>query len=54
MNHPRIHKAEAIDNTTIVVEFTNRELKRYDIKRLLDLPMFSLLRQPAFFQEFYD
>lgn len=52
MNCPRIHKAEAIDDTTLVIEFTNQEVKRYDVRRLLHLPMFSLLRQPAFFKSF--
>ncbi len=52
MNSPRIDKAKAIDDTTLVIEFTNQEVKRYDIGRLLELPMFSLLRQPAFFKSF--
>jgi Protein of unknown function (DUF2442) len=52
MNSPRIDKAKAVDETTLVIVFTNQEVKRYDIRRLLELPMFSLLRQPAFFKSF--
>jgi len=52
MNYPRVHKAKAIDDTTLIVEFTNQEVKKYDIRHLLDIPMFSPLRQPAFFKSF--
>jgi len=52
MNSPRIQTARAIDDTTLLVEFTNQEVKTYDIRRLLDIPMFSPLRQPAFFKNF--
>jgi len=52
MKYPRIHKVEAIDDTTLVIEFTNQDVKRYDICHLLDISMFSPLRQPAFFKNF--
>lgn len=52
MKYPRIHKARALDDTTLVIEFTNQEVKKYDIRHLLETPMFSLLRQPAFFKNF--
>ncbi len=52
MNYPRVHKAKAIDDTTLIVEFTNQEVKKYDIRHLLDIPMFFPLRQPAFFKSF--
>jgi len=52
MKYPRIHQAKAIDDTTLVIEFTNQEVKRYDIRPLLETPMFSSLRQPAFFKNF--
>jgi Protein of unknown function (DUF2442) len=48
MKYPRIHQAKAIDDTTLVIEFTNQEVKKYDVHHLLDTPMFSPLRQPAF------
>jgi len=52
MLYPRIHQAKAIDDTTLVIEFTNQEVKKYDVRHLLDTPMFSPLRQPAFFKNF--
>lgn len=52
MQYPRIHKAHAVDDFTLVVEFTNQEVKKYDVRQLLSIPMFSRLRQPAFFKSF--
>jgi Protein of unknown function (DUF2442) len=52
MKYPKIHQAKAIDDTTLLIEFTNQEVKKYDIRHLLDTPIFSLLRQPAFFKNF--
>ncbi len=52
MKYPRIHQAKAVNDTTLMIEFTNREIKRYDIRHLLDKPMFAPLRQPAFFRNF--
>ena len=52
MKYPRIHKAQAIDNNTLVVEFDNQEIKKYDIGKLLRYPMFSPLRKPEFFRNF--
>lgn len=52
MQCPRILKAQAIDNYTLVIEFTNQEVKQYDVRYLLDRPMFAPLRQPAFFKAF--
>ena len=52
MKYPQIHKARAIDDTTLAIELTNGEVKKYDIHHLLETPMFSGLRQPAFFRNF--
>lgn len=52
MNYPRIHQAKAIDDTTLIIEFTNQDVKTYDIRHLLDIAMFSPLQQPAFFKNF--
>lgn len=52
MEYPRISKAKAIDNHTLMIEFTNQEVKTYDILHLLENPVFALLRQPAFFKSF--
>lgn len=52
MKYPRILKAKAVDDFTLIVEFTDHEIKKYDIRQLFDIPMFSPLRQPAFFKNF--
>ena len=52
MKHPRIVSAQPIDDLTLIVKFTNNEFKRYDISQLFDNPMFSLLKNPAFFRDF--
>jgi Protein of unknown function (DUF2442) len=52
MKYPKIHQARAIDDMTLMIEFTNQEVKRYDIRPLLENPVFSPLRQPAFFRNF--
>lgn len=52
INYPRIHTARAIDDTTLVIEFTNQEVKKYNICHLLENSTFSLLRRPAFFRNF--
>ena len=52
MKYPRIHRAKAVDDVTLIVEFTNREVKKYSILHLLNNPMFSPLQQSAFFKNF--
>jgi hypothetical protein len=52
MHYPKIREAKAIDDTTLVVEFTNHEVKTYDVRHLLETPMFYPLRQSAFFRSF--
>ncbi len=52
MKYPRIDKAKAINDHTLVIEFTNKEVKKYDILHLLKNPIFAPLRQPAFFKNF--
>lgn len=52
MKYPRIFRAKAVDDTTLIIEFTNQEIKKYDISPLLNTPMFSPLRQPDFFRNF--
>jgi hypothetical protein len=34
MKCPRIYKAKAINERTLVIEFTNQEVKKYDILHL--------------------
>jgi Protein of unknown function (DUF2442) len=52
MKYPKIQQVQAIDHTTLVIEFTNREIKQYDIRPLLKIPMFAPLRQSGFFKNF--
>jgi len=50
MKPDRIVSAKAIDNNTLMVKFTNFEIRKYDIYKLLDNPMFAPLRNPGFFR----
>lgn len=52
MKCPRICKVKAIDDRTLVIEFTNQEVKKYDVSHLLENSMFAPLRQPTFFKNF--
>ncbi|MBE9038517.1 DUF2442 domain-containing protein [aff. Roholtiella sp. LEGE 12411] len=52
MKCPRICQAKAINDHTLVIEFTNQEIKKYDIVHLLKNPAFAPLCQRAFFQNF--
>ncbi|MEG4046836.1 DUF2442 domain-containing protein [Microcoleus sp. Pol17_C1] len=52
MKPERIVYAKAIDDRTLMVKFTNLEIKKYDISKLLDNPMFATLRNPGFFRNF--
>ena len=48
----RIISAKAIDNQTLIIQFSNNEFKKYDISQLFDKPSFSPLKNPAFFKNF--
>jgi hypothetical protein len=52
MQPPKVIYAKAIDDLTLLIEFSNQDRKRYDISRLLDNLMFKPLRNPAFFRSF--
>jgi hypothetical protein len=52
IKYPRIHQARVFDDTTLIIEFTDRAIKKYDIRPLLEIPMFAPLRQPTFFKNF--
>ncbi len=52
MMPPRIVSAQAVDDRTLIVQFTDHEIKQYDVSRLLDKPMFAPLRNPGFFRNF--
>lgn len=52
MKSPKIVSAQAIDDRTLLVEFCNHEVKKYDISKLLEKPMFKPLQNPHFFKDF--
>ncbi|HBK98793.1 MAG TPA: DUF2442 domain-containing protein [Microcoleaceae bacterium UBA10368] len=52
MKPERIVSAKVIDDRTLIIKFTNLEIKKYDISKLLDNPMFPTLRNPGFFRNF--
>ncbi|MCT7953430.1 DUF2442 domain-containing protein [Ancylothrix sp. C2] len=52
MKYPRILWAQAIDNRTLVVKFSNDEFRKYDISKLLEKPLFAKLHNPVVFKNF--
>lgn len=52
MKPERIVSAKVIDDRTLIIKFTNLEIKKYDISKLLDNPMFATLRNPGVFRNF--
>ncbi len=52
MKPERIVSAKAIDDNTLMVKFANLEIKKYNISKLLDKPIFATLRNPGFFRSF--
>lgn len=48
--NPRPKTVEACPDHTLLIEFDNGERKRYDVKPLLDFPVFKPLRDYPFFQ----
>ena len=52
MEFPKICTAKAVSNHTLIIEFTNKEIKKYSILPLLENPIFYPLQDPAFFRNF--
>ncbi|MEG4235077.1 DUF2442 domain-containing protein [Microcoleus sp. Pol11C3] len=52
MKPERIVFAKAIDDNTLMVKFGNLEIKKYNISKLLDNPMFAMLSNPGFFTNY--
>ncbi|MBD1821347.1 DUF2442 domain-containing protein [Cyanobacteria bacterium FACHB-DQ100] len=52
MKSPKIVSAQAIDDHTLSIKFSNHEVKHYDISKLLEKPMFKPLKNPHFFKHF--
>ncbi|MFP4219917.1 MAG: DUF2442 domain-containing protein [Phormidium sp.] len=49
---PRINTAKVIEDYKLLVEFDNGEIRKYDVSKLSDNPMFALFNNPAFFRNF--
>ena len=52
MKPPRIDSAKVIKDYSLLVKFSNGDIRLYDVSRLLDNPMFARLRNPTFFSNF--
>ncbi len=52
MKPPKIVSAQAIDDVTLIIEFSNHDRRKYCVTKLLNQPMFSRLRNPSFFRSF--
>jgi len=50
MKYPTIKSVSIIDEYTLLVSFSNNEKRRYDISPLLNMKMFSALKNQAFFK----
>ncbi len=50
MKYPKIKSVLALDDHTLVVEFDNKEKKKYDVTPLLSKKMFAPLKNPALFK----
>ena len=50
MLYPKVQYVEALDDHTLLVQFDNRQIKRYDVTPLLEKEMFAPLRNPALFK----
>jgi hypothetical protein len=52
MLYPKITSAKAINNNTLLVHFNNNQTRKYNIQELSEKPIFSPLKNPAFFKNF--
>lgn len=52
MKPPRISYAKVLKDYSLLVKFSNGEIRQYDVSRLLDNPMFARLKNPTFFRNF--
>ncbi len=50
MKYPKILSAKAIDSHTLIIEFDNKQKKKYDITPLLKKEMFVPLNNVALFK----
>jgi len=50
MSHPKVKSAQAVDERTLVIEFDNKQKKKYDITPLLEREIFIPLKNSALFK----
>ncbi len=50
MKCPKIKSVSAIDSHTLLVEFDNKEKRKYDVTPLLGKEIFAPLKNPSFFK----
>ena len=50
MTYPKIQSAKAVDAHTLIIEFNNKQKRKYDITPLLEKEMFAQLKNPALFK----
>lgn len=50
MDYPKVLSAKAIDDCTLLIEFSNHIQKVYDVSPLLAQEMFAPLKTPALFK----
>jgi len=50
MTYPKIQSVKAVDDHTLVIEFNNKQKKKYDITPLLEREMFAPLKNQALFK----
>ncbi len=51
MNHPRPIRLLDAQNQSLVLEFSDSSIRRFDVTALLGYPFFSPLRNPALFAQ---
>ena len=49
--NPRVNKVIPKEDYTLILHFSNGEIKQYDIKPLLDKGVFNQLKDPSVFKQ---
>ena len=52
MKPPKIISAQVLDDRTLLIEFSQNQIKKYDISQLLSKEMFAPLLNTSFFKNF--
>ncbi len=52
MKPPKIISAQVLDDRTLLIEFSQNQIKKYDISQLLSKEMFVALLNTSFFKNF--